>query len=178
MQPLTLRIFGAACATGHSCRAGLRRPCVEAQNMKGLNSKGLQFFSCLQPTNKTIFFGKKSHYCIILTWKCKKHSEESQEGCIRPGHLLNSEKLRLCEWWRRAGGREGSKTYVRGGMGRLGRYRLLLSAGREWSCRSDKGLKPTNMPEGFQVTRRCRGFHFSSANMLLLSFFSMNFSWN
>lgn len=94
MQPLTLRIFGAACATGHSCRAGLRRPCVEAQNMKGLNSKGLQFFSCLQPTNKTIFFGKKSHSCIILTWKCKKHSEESQEGCIRPGHLLNSEILR------------------------------------------------------------------------------------
>lgn len=94
--------------------------------------------------------------------------------------LWNTER---CEWWRRAGGREGSKTYVRGGMGRLGRYRLLLSAGREWSCRSDKGLKPTNMPEGFQVTRRCRGFHFSSANMLLLSFFlwilvEIKMTWN
>lgn len=27
-----------------------------------------------------------------LTGKCKKHSEESQEGCIRPGHLY------LCVW--------------------------------------------------------------------------------
>lgn len=35
-----------------------------------------------------------SHWfsCIRLTGKCHKHSDEGQQGCIRPGHL------QLCVW--------------------------------------------------------------------------------
>lgn len=91
VQLLTLWIFSAACAAGHSCRVGLWRHWVRRQNMKcsklkhmltsPWNTKKTNSYITLYPSNWYKFS------CMRLTGKCKKHSEESQEGCICPGHL-------------------------------------------------------------------------------------------
>lgn len=101
--------------------------------------------------------------CIRLTGKCQKHSEESQEGCIRPGHL------QLCVWkcWEiRVKWQTSRERWVceRWG-GSLGEYWLLVRGERGRDCTSDKRLNPTNR-EGFQGAGRCWGFNFDLINLL------------
>ena len=88
IQLLTLWVFCAACAAGHSCRVGLWRHWVRGQkDMRALNEDTESWSPML--TSPWIMWIDHSyhHSCIRLTRKCKKHSDKRQEGCIRPGHL-------------------------------------------------------------------------------------------
>lgn len=161
MQLLTLWIFSAACAAGHSCRVGLWRHWVRGQNMKC--SKLKHMLTSPWNTKKTNSY----HHSVAFTHSPAWDSQESARSTARRARrvayvqdIFSSESELLKDTSSEAD-QEGEVSKMwEVGWEPGGVLTACQRRGREWPGRSDKRLNPANSREGFQVTGRCWGLNF------------------
>lgn len=165
LQLLTFWVSISACAAGHSCRVGLGGHWVRGQNKRLWRRTHTQTHT--SSYNHSAYSKKQRFSCIRLTGKYKNHSEESQQDCICPGHLLLCLDCR--EMWLLLvkTRRERCMQGLRGGVG-VFRNIDCLSEVRKGVTTLYKKLEPRNCRENFQVTWRCWEERYSA---LIISLF-------